>query len=179
MLEIILIAVVVVVILLAVVIALQPSQYRVMRSARMTAPRDVVFDLVNNFRKWEAWSPWEKKDPAMQRTFEGPAAGEGAIYAWAGDKNVGEGRMTLTESRPPDSIRIRLEFIKPFQCTNDVEFTFKSEGGQTVVTWTMTGKNNFMGKAVGLVMNMDKMIGKDFEAGLAGIRATVAAAGKG
>ena len=114
---------------------------------------------------WEAWSPWARLDPAMKQAYEGAPAGTGAIYTWAGNSQVGEGRMTLTESRPSDLIRIRLEFLKPFAATSTAEFTFKAERNQTVVTWSMAGKNNFIAKAVHLFMNMDKMVGGNFEEG--------------
>ena len=132
-----------------------------------------VFALVNDFRKWEAWSPWAKLDPSMKTTFEGPAEGLGSIYTWSGNGEVGEGRMTLTDSHPSDLVRIKLEFLKPITATNTTEFTFKPEGNQTAVTWNMTGTNNFMGKAFNLFMNMDKMVGGDFEKGLAQMKSTV------
>ena len=176
MLQIILIAFAVIVIVLVVIVALQPSDFRVARSATMSAPPPAVFAQVNDFHKWEAWNPWGKIDPAMKQTYEGAPAGVGAIYTWVGNKNVGEGRMTLTESRPSDLIRIKLEFFKPFAGTNIAEFTFKPAGNQTAVTWSMAGKNNFMAKAIHLFMNMDKMIGGQFETGLAQMKSFVEAA---
>ena len=172
----ILIAVAVIVVVFIVVVAMQPSVFRVARSATMSAPAPAVFAQVNDFHKWEAWNPWGKIDPAMKQTYEGAPAGPGAIYTWVGNKNVGQGRMTLTESRPSDLIRIKLEFFKPFAGTNIAEFTFKPEGNQTAVTWSMTGKNNFMAKAIHLFMNMDKMIGGQFETGLAQMKSIVEAA---
>jgi Polyketide cyclase / dehydrase and lipid transport len=172
----ILIAVAVIVVVFIVVVAMQPSVFRVARSATMSAPAPAVFAQVNDFHKWEAWNPWGKIDPAMKQTYEGAPAGIGAIYTWVGNKNVGEGRMTLTESRPSDLIRIKLEFFKPFAGTNIAEFTFKPEGNQTAVTWSMAGKNNFMAKAIHLFMNMDKMIGGQFEMGLAQMKSIVEAA---
>ena len=163
----ILIALAVIVVVLVSIVALQPSDFRVARSATISAPPPAVFAQVNDFHKWEAWNPWGKIDPAMKQTYEGAPAGVGAIYTWVGNKNVGEGRMTLTESRPSNLIRIKLEFFKPFAGTNIAEFTFKPEGNQTAVTWSMAGKNNFMAKAIHLFMNMDKMIGGQFETGLA------------
>jgi hypothetical protein len=126
---------------------------------------------VNEFAKWEAWSPWAKLDPACKNTFEGPSAGTGAVFAWSGNDEVGEGRMTILESKPNEHIRIKLAFIRPFENSCNVDFTFKPEGKDTVVTWTMSGQNNFMGKAVHLCMNMDRMVGGDFEKGLAQIKA--------
>jgi hypothetical protein len=172
----ILIAVAVIVVVFIVVVAMQPSVFRVTRSTTMSAPAPAVFAQVNDFHKWEAWNPWGKIDPAMKQTYEGASAGVGAIYTWVGNKNVGEGRMTLTESHPSDLIRIKLEFFKPLAGTNIAEFTFKPEGNQTAVTWSMTGKNNFMAKAIHLFMNMDKMIGGQFEVGLAQMKSIVEAA---
>jgi hypothetical protein len=174
----ILIGLALVVVVLVVIIALQPSHYRVERSATMNAPAPVVFAQVNDFHKWNAWSPWAKIDPAMKQTFEGAPAGTGAVYAWTGNKDVGEGRMTITDSHATDLIKIKLEFIKPFAATNATDFTFKPQGNQTAVTWTMSGDNNFIGKAFGLFMNMDKMIGTDFEKGLAQMKAVAEAAPK-
>jgi len=167
----ILIAIALILIALVIVVAMQPSEFRVVRTATMSAPAPVVFAQVNDFHNWEAWSPWAKLDPAMKKTYEGAPAGTGATYTWAGNDQVGEGRTTITESRPSDLIKMKLEFVKPFAATNTVEFTFKPEGDQTAVTWSMAGKNNFMGKAVGLFMNMDKMVGGDFEKGLASLKA--------
>src|SRR3989337_1942580 len=144
----ILIAIAVIIIVLVIVVAMQPSEFRVVRTATMSAPAPAVFAQVNDFHNWEAWSPWAKLDPAMKKTYEGAPAGTGAIYTWAGNNQVGEGRTTITESRPSDLIKMELEFVMPFAATNTVEFTFKPEGDQTAVTWSMAGKNNFMGKAV-------------------------------
>lgn len=152
---------------LVVVVATRPAAFRVTRTATMAAPPPVVFAQVNDFHKWEAWNPWGKLDPAMTQTYAGASAGVGAVYTWAGNSHVGQGRMTITESRPNDLIRIRLEFLKPFPATSTAEFSFTSHGDQTVVTWSMEGRNNFMAKAMQLVMSMDKMIGGQFEKGLA------------
>jgi len=133
---------------------------------------------VNDFHNWEAWSPWAKGDPAMKKAYEGAPAGTGAISTWAGNSEVGEGRTTIVESRPNELIRITLEMFKPFAATNTVEFTFMSEGNQTVVTWSMVGKSNFIAKAVHLFMNIDKMVGGDFEKGLAQMKSVVEAAPK-
>lgn len=152
------------------VAAFQPKDFSVARSATITAPPATVFDQVNDFHKWDAWSPWAKLDPQMKQTFEGPPAGTGASYAWVGNNKVGEGRMTILESRPNELVKIKLEFIKPFAATNTAEFTFKAAGNQTLVNWSMTGEKNLISKAFGLVMNMDKMIGGDFEKGLADMK---------
>lgn len=171
----ILIALVVIVVGLVGVITLQPARYRVSRSITIAAPAPVVFAQVNDFHKWSAWSPWEKIDPAMEQTYEGPPAGVGASYAWVGSREVGEGRMTIVESRPSDLIQVKLEFVKPFAGTSVAEFTFKPDGERTLVTWSMTGDKNFIAKAIHLVMSMDRMIGDQFDKGLAAMK-TVAEA---
>src|SRR5205809_6123337 len=162
----ILIVLVVLIVILVVVIMLQPATYQVERSTTINAPAAVVFAQVNDFHNWNAWSPWAKLDPAMKQTFEGAPAGMGAAYSWAGNKEVGEGRMTITESHPSDLVKIKLEFLKPFAATSDTTFTFKPEGNQTVVIWTMVGDKNFIAKAFHLFVNIDKMVGGDFEKGL-------------
>jgi Polyketide cyclase / dehydrase and lipid transport len=172
----ILIALVVIVVGLVAVIALQPARYRVSRSTTIAAPAPVVFAQVNDFHRWTAWSPWEKIDPAMKRTYEGPPAGVGASYTWAGSGEVGEGRMTIVESRPSDLIQVKLEFVKPFAGTSVAAFTFKPEGDRTLVTWSMTGDKNFIAKAIHLVMSMDRMIGDQFDKGLAAMKTVAEAA---
>jgi uncharacterized protein YndB with AHSA1/START domain len=172
----VLIVLVAIVVVLVAVVAVQPSEFRVVRSATMSAPAPAVFAQVNDLHNWEAWSPWAKLDPAMKQTYEGAPAGTGAMTAWAGNNQVGEGRMTITESRPSDLIRIKLDFLKPFASTATAEFTFEPEGNQTVVTWSMTGENNFFAKAVHLVMDMDEMVGGQFEKGLAQMKSKVEAA---
>jgi hypothetical protein len=167
MLKKILIALAVIVIVFVVIVALQPSDFRVARTAAISVPPPAVFAQVNDFHKWEAWSPWAKLDPAAKNSFEGPSAGIGAIFKWSGNNEVGEGSMTITESRPSDLIKIKLDFTKPFEATNTTEFTFKPEGNQTMVTWSMFGTNNFIAKAFCLFNSMDKMIGGQFEKGLA------------
>jgi len=167
---------VVIVVVLAIVVATRPSELRVARSATMAAPAPLVFAQVNDFHKWEAWSPYVKRDPGMKKSFEGAPAGVGAIYTWSGNREVGEGRTTIIESRPSELIRVELVFARPFAATSTAEFTFKPEGERTAVTWTLIGRNDFMGKAVGLVMNMDRMIGTDFESGLAQMKSIVEAA---
>jgi uncharacterized protein YndB with AHSA1/START domain len=166
-----LIVVSVIIVAFVVIVALQPSTFRVARSATVSAPPEAVFAQVNDFHKWEAWNPWGKIDPAMKQSYEGAPAGTGAVYSWAGNKEVGEGRMTITESRPSDLIRVKLEFFEPFAATSMAEFTFKPEDNQTAVTWSMSGENNFMAKAIHLFMDMDKMIGDQFEKGLADMKA--------
>ncbi|HZR15807.1 MAG TPA: SRPBCC family protein [Verrucomicrobiae bacterium] len=149
-----------------IVVALRPSQFRIMRSALISAPPEVVFPQVNDLHNWEAWSPWAKLDPAAKGTYEGPAAGVGAVFGWSGNQNIGEGRMAITESQLNELVRFRLDFVRPFKGTNVAEFTFKPENGQTRVTWTMSGRYSFIPKAIGLFINCDDMVGKQFEKGL-------------
>lgn len=169
MLTTILIIVAILLVAAFVVVAVQPSQFAVRRSATVPAPASAVFPHVNDLHLWEAWSPWAKMDPNAKSTYTGSPAGEGASMAWAGNKNVGQGRMTIVGSQPNEVIRIKLEFFKPFKATNAAEFTFKPEGNGTLVTWTMSGTNNFMGKLFGLLINCDSMIGGQFEKGLASL----------
>lgn len=170
----IVIAVAAIVILgLIVVIALQPADFIFERSAVIPAPPDRVFPHVNALRNWEAWSPWAKKDPAMEKRYDGPEEGVGARYAWNGNKDVGVGSMEIIETRPDDLVRLRLDFEKPMKATNTVDFMFKPEGEGTRVSWIMRGRNNFVGKAFGLFLSMDKMVGKDFEQGLASLGSAV------
>jgi polyketide cyclase/dehydrase/lipid transport protein len=174
----IIIGVAVVVVLLTIFIASRPAEFSVTRSAAMAATPAAVFSQVNDFHKWEAWSPWAKMDPNATSTFEGPSSGEDAKFAWDGNKDIGAGNMTITESVPNDHIRIRLEFVRPFAGVNDTLFTFKPVGDKTNVTWTMSGRNNFMTKAIGLFMNCDKMVGDQFEKGLANMEALAASESK-
>jgi hypothetical protein len=164
--------------LFAVYVALQPSDYRVARSMTIAAPAPTVFSEVNNFHRWEAWSPWAKLDPAAKASFEGPDAGPGATFKWAGNAQVGEGSMTVIESRPSDLIRIKLDFVKPMAGTAVSEFTFKPRGDQTEVTWAMMGQNNFLSRAICMFMNQDRVIGGYFEKGLANLKSVVSAGPK-
>jgi uncharacterized protein YndB with AHSA1/START domain len=161
---------------LAAVIASQPDELRVKRERTLAAPPAVVHAYVNDLRRWPEWSPWEKKDPKMQRTLSPVTAGPGATYAWAGDGNVGEGRMTITDSQAPERVVLRLEFVKPMQATNTVRFDLAPRGTGTHVTWAMRGQQGFVAKAFCLFMDMDRMVGGDFEQGLAGLDAVTAAA---
>jgi hypothetical protein len=178
----ILLGIVIVVVLLiaigVVIVALQPAHYQVERSATINAPAPIVFAQVNDFHKWEAWSPWAKLDPNMKQNYEGPPSGTGAMYSWTGNNQVGEGKMTITESRPSELVKIKLDFIKPFTATSATDFVFTPQGNQTNVKWTMAGDNNFIGKAFSLVMNMDKAVGGDFERGLAQMKSVAEAAAK-
>jgi uncharacterized protein YndB with AHSA1/START domain len=163
----------VIVIAFITVVMLQPNDYHVTRSLAMAAAPEKPFEQVNDFHKWEKWSPWAKLDPNMKLTYDGPARGVGAIYTWVGNDQVGEGKMTILESKPNERIVIRLEFLKPFPSVSTTEFTFKPEGTGTNVTWSMAGENNFLSKTFQLFMNMDSMIGPDFEKGLAAMRTVV------
>lgn len=156
---------------LIVVIATRPAEFRYSRSLTIAAPPQLLFEHANDLRKFQDWNPWSKVDPAAVITYAGPPSGVGAAYSWAGNKDVGEGTMTITESKPGERVTARMDFRKPFAAVNTVEFTFKPEGTGTVVTWSMHGPNTFMGKAIGLVADMDKMIGTQFEAGLASLKA--------
>ena len=166
-------AIAAIVVVFLVVVAMQPSDFKVERSATMRAPAPAAFAQVNDFQNWRAWSPWEKVDPALKRQYEGPKAGTGAVYAWQGNKDVGEGRMTITESKPAELVRIKLEFFQPFAATNQADFTFKPAGDGTTVTWTMTGQNNFLSKAICMFVNVDKMVGGMFEQGLTQMKSVV------
>lgn len=167
-----------VVVILVIVIAMQPAEFTIARSINITAAPTAPFAHVNELRKWEAWSPWEKIDPSMRKTYEGPPAGTGAAYAWNGNNKVGEGRMTIVDQRPGEQVRLKLEFFKPFKAVNTAEFTFKAAANQTAVTWSMSGRRNFMMKAFGLVMNMDKMVGGQFATGLASLKSVVESGAK-
>jgi len=173
MLKKILIGLAVCVAIFVIVVALQPSTYRVSRSLSIKAPPEVVFPHVNELKQWAAWNPWEKLDPDMKLTYQGPEAGVGASYSWVGNSDVGEGKMTITGCTTNESIQLKLEFFKPMAGVSDTLFTFKPQGDETEVTWTMTGRNNFVGKLFCLFMNMDTMIGGEFEKGLAALRTIV------
>lgn len=154
-----------------IVVSLQPADFRLTRTTAVAAPPEAVFAQVNDFRKWQDWSPWAKKDPNAKNSFEGAPTGEGAAFAWEGNNEVGQGRMTIIESQPGRLVRIKLEFIKPFAATNTAEFTFEPRDGQTFVSWSMYGQRNFLQKGVCLIMDMEKMVGPDFEKGLAQMKA--------
>jgi carbon monoxide dehydrogenase subunit G len=170
MLKFILISLALIIVVFVIIVALQPADFRVTRSATIAAPPAVVFGHVNDLHLWQDWSPWAKLDPNAKNSFDGPPAGTGARMNWNGNNEVGEGAMTITESRPGEFVGFLLEFKRPFAASNTADFTFKPDGNQTVVTWGMSGKNNFMFKAVGLFMNCDKMLGPQFEKGLADLK---------
>ncbi len=160
--------------LLLAVIAAQPSEYTVVRSRVIPAPPGVAYAEVNDFKRWVAWSPWEKLEPNVQHTYTEPSSGLNAATTWKGEQ-TGEGAMKIVLAEPPERLDIQLDFLKPFPSSSLVIFEFMPEGKSTKVTWTMKGTNDFMGKAFGLFVNMDKMLGKDFDDGLAGLEQACAA----
>jgi uncharacterized protein YndB with AHSA1/START domain len=164
--------------LVVVVVATRPSHFHVERSVRIAAPPDAVFPWIDDFHRWPSWSPWEKLDPGMRREYSGSARGKGAAYDWSGNDDVGVGSMRITDSQPPSSVAIALEFKKPWQATNTTLFSVVPEADGSQVTWGMDGESNFVFKAVGLFMNMDEMVGEDFEAGLSNLQLVTEAAAK-
>jgi len=165
------IAIVVLIAGLLLYAATKPDSFRVERTASIKAPPERIFPLIEDFKRWDAWSPWEKKDPAMKRTFGVTTSGKGARYAWQGNGEVGKGSMEIAESSPPSRLTIKLDFIEPFEGHNIVDFTLEPRGGSTIVTWAMHGPMPFVSKVLSVFCNMDSMIGKEFEAGLASLRA--------
>jgi uncharacterized protein YndB with AHSA1/START domain len=173
MFEIIAIIAVVLAIAIAIVLVLaaaKPNTFSVQRGATMKAPPEKIFSLINDFHQWGKWSPWENRDPAMTRSFSGAESGRGAVYAWEGNKNVGSGRMEILDASTPSKITIKLDFLKPFEAHNTAEFTMLPQGNATSVNWVMHGPAPFLSKMMQVFMSMDKMIGKDFEAGLANLK---------
>jgi len=158
--------------LLAAAILLQPDRFVVTRSAVIDAGAPEVFRHINGLRHWQAWSPWAKLDPPAQTAYQGPAEGAGAAFEWSGDKKVGAGRMTIIDSQPFEHVNIRLQMQKPFSAINDLRFQLTPEAQErTKVTLTMSGRNTFISKAMNLFMNCDKVVGGQFEAGLANLNA--------
>jgi hypothetical protein len=178
MLKILLIAIPVILVLFLVVVALQPSEYQVSRSLIIGAPPGSVFPHLNELRKWTVWNPWGKADPNIKWTYGGPEAGVGANCSWIGNNQVGEGRATIVASQPPESIKIKMEWVKPMAGVSEDEFTFKPQGNQTQATWTMSGHKNFMMKAFCLFRSMDQMVGTKFEQGLADLKSIVEGSAK-
>lgn len=156
-------------------VSAQPSDFKVERSLFMQAPVARIYEQVNTHRNWVAWSPWAELDPNMKATFEGPESGVGSVHSWSGNNEVGEGKSTITESVPNERIQMRLDFVRPMESTSTVEFAFNPEPQGTLVTWSMWGKNNFIGKAFGLVMDCDQMVGEQFEKGLNQLKSVVEA----
>jgi uncharacterized protein YndB with AHSA1/START domain len=171
----ILLVVLVLVAALLLYIATRPDTFHVERTAVIHAPADVVFARIEDLHRWPDWSAWEKLDPAMRRTFSGADKGVGAVYAWKGNDKVGEGRMTIVEATAPTKLDMRLEFLKPFAATNSATFDLTPQAEGTQVRWSMDGKQNFMSKAMCLVVDMDKEVGGDFEKGLAALDSASAA----
>jgi hypothetical protein len=150
--------------------ATKPDNFSVQRSASIKAPPEKISAVLADFRAWEAWSPWEKKDPQMKRTFSGEPKSKGAKYAWAGNSEVGEGSMTLTEAQP-SRVALDLDFVKPFEGHNKVVFTLTPKADATEVNWAMSGPSPYITKLIQVFCDMDAMIGKDFEKGLASLKA--------
>lgn len=171
MLRVIVIIVAVLLIALALYVATRPDSFRIQRSASIKAPAERIFPLITDFHAWRGWSPWEKIDPALQRTYSGTAAGTGAVYEWAGNKSIGKGRMEILEQSPPSRVVIKLDFLEPFEGHNTAEFILQPAGEATNVTWAMYGPNTLIGKVMGLFFSMDKMIGAQFEKGLNTLKA--------
>ena len=170
MLKIIALVVVVLLVALLIYAATKPDTFRVQRQASIKAPPEKIFPFINDFNRWGSWSPYEKKDPAMKRTFSGAPAGKGAVYEWEGDQNVGKGRMEIVESVQPSKIAIKLDFFKPFEAHNIAEFTLEAQGGSTNVTWAMHGPSPYLAKVMHVFFDMERMVGKDFETGLANLK---------
>jgi uncharacterized protein YndB with AHSA1/START domain len=153
-----------------IIAATKPSRFSVQRSAVINAPAEEVFPLISDFHEWRKWSPWEDRDPDLKRTYGGAERGKGAIYAWEGNRNVGSGRMEILEANSPSLVKIKLDFLKPFEAHNVAEFTMLPQGNATNLAWVMSGPAPFMSKVMQVFMSFDKMIGKDFETGLARIK---------
>jgi hypothetical protein len=173
MFEVIAIIAIILAIAIAIVLLLaltKPNTFAVQRAIGIKAPAEKIFALINDFHQWGTWSPYENKDPAMKRTYSGANSGKGAVYAWDGNKNVGSGRMEILDTSVPSKIVIKLDFFKPFEGHNTAEFTMLPQGDATNLTWVMRGPAPFMSKVMQVFMNIDKMIGKDFEVGLANLK---------
>jgi len=170
MLKKIAIGIVVLVLIVLGLAAMQPDSFRVQRTIAIKAPAEKILPLISDFHNWTSWSPWEKLDPAMKRTYSGAPKDQGAVYAWEGDDKVGAGRMEIT-GQAPAKVDIKLDFLKPFESHCQTEFALETKGELTTVSWTMSGPSDFMTKLMGLAVSMDSMIGKDFEAGLANMKA--------
>ena len=150
--------------------ATKPDTFRVQRTVSINAPPDKIFPLLNDYHNWPSWSPYEKMDPAMKRTYSGPASGKGSVYDWEGNSNIGKGRMEILESTPPSKLSIKLDFMKPFEAHNIADFTLEPKGDRTDVTWAMHGPLPYTAKVMHTFFNMDKMAGGQFEEGLANLK---------
>jgi hypothetical protein len=177
MIKLILIGLVVLVLIVVAIVAMQPANYSLVRRKSIPLPAAIVFQQVNNFHQWQ-WSPWERLDPEMKRNCQGPSAGIGAMYSWSGNMKVGEGSLTIAESRPNELIVIKQEFRKPIASTSIAEFTFKSEGNDTIVTWSMSGKNNWACKAIWFFISIEKTLGGELEKGLVNLQSQADAAAR-
>jgi uncharacterized protein YndB with AHSA1/START domain len=151
--------------------ATRPDTFRVQRTQRIEAPPGRIFESINDFHLWPSWSPYEKLDPAMKKTYSGAASGKGAVYAWAGNSKAGEGRMEIVDTVSPSKIAIKLDFMKPFEGHHTAQFTLEPNGRSTDVTWAMHGPQPYMFKLMSIFLSMDKMVGKEFAAGLANLKA--------
>lgn len=178
MLKKILLGLLAVVVIILVVAAFQPSQFDVQRSLAISAPPAALFDQVNDHRKFAAWNPWMKLDPNVKTTYSGPATGVGSVASWQGNREVGSGSQTIIETKPGELVRQRMDWKEPMEGTSTVDFTFKPEGERTLVTWRLYGANNYVGKVMCLFMSMDKMVGGQFEAGLANLKTIAEGGGK-
>jgi hypothetical protein len=164
---------IVVVLLIGAVLAfaaMRPDTFRIHRSTTIKAPPEKIFPLISDFKRWGAWSPYETKDPNMKRSFGGAAEGKGSVYAWDGNGNVGQGRMEITDAAAPSQVAIQLDFTRPFEAHNRVVFRIVPNGEATEVTWDMQGPANYVSKLIGVFVSMDRMVGRDFEAGLANLK---------
>jgi hypothetical protein len=170
MLKIVLIALITLIAIALVIAALKPNRFRIERCTSIKALPEKIFPLINNFQAWEAWSPWEKIDPACKRSYSGNESGVGTIYGWSGNKDIGQGRMEIVESTQYSKIVLKLDFIKPFEAHNMVEFLLQPQGDSTIVTQAMYGASPFISKLMGMCFNMDKMVGKKYEEGLASLK---------
>ena len=175
MLKKILIGVAALIVVFLIVVVLQPADFKVSRSATLAASPAVLFEQVNDHHKFVVWNPFLKLDPNVKNTFSGPESGVGAVCSWDGNSDIGAGSSTIIEARPGELVRCRMDWKRPMEATSTVDFTFRPEGSKTVVTWSMYGRNGFMGKAVSLFMNCDKMVGSQFEKGLANLGEVAAA----
>jgi len=153
--------------------ATKPNSFRVQRTATLNAPREKIFPLLDDLHNWPTWSPWEKLDPDLKRTYSGAAKGKGAVYEWEGNRKAGQGRMEILQSSRPGKLVIQLDFLKPFEAHNTVEFTLEGKGGAADVTWAMYGPQPFVGKLMTVFFSMDRVVGNDFETGLANLKAIV------
>jgi Polyketide cyclase / dehydrase and lipid transport len=165
---------VVVVVLIAAVLAYaatKPDTFHVQRSTSIQAPAEKIFPLIDDFRQQASWSPWEKMDPAMKKSLSGAPSGKGAAYEWDGNSQVGKGRIEITDSTPTSKVAMKLDMFTPFEAHNNVEFTLDATGGSTRVTWAMYGPQPFIAKVMSVFMDCDKMVGQNFEAGLANLKA--------